>query len=237
MAGRNLSSAFQAAAQNDSRPLPSHPFKIIADTELRNKERQLTANARSLDSTVRRLLDECDDRLSWLQRLKAAIADEEHSVTHQRRACIEVQQITERHRTGVEQLIQRFDRHSRDSFDTFDAQEAALDARAEAVQARVNEIADFLKMLDTRERDATRLGVELSKKDDELDELQRELTRETRELKDMEFDFEDRQRAAERREEAIMLWESRLDRRDAEWHRNVQSRGPVVEVQAIDLDE
>lgn len=223
-----------------SRPLAPHPLCNVK-VDFNAKERAMISNARALDSVARRLVSETDDRLAWLQRLKAFIAEEEQCMYQRRRSCIELQMLSERHRSSVDQLADRFARHSEEGFDSLDEREAAMEQRAADLQLRIEEVAQMFQMLDTKERDMARRSKDLVGQDMRLDEMQRNVSTETRELSNLEFEIEDRRRALERREEAILLWETRLDRREAELnraaaaHRDAAARH-AVQLEAIDID-
>jgi DNA repair exonuclease SbcCD ATPase subunit len=215
---RDLLSDFDSAARGPSvgrdRPVPKPSIDPLA--ALRAAELSLGTNLRSLDSVSRRLAVECDDRLVFINNLRNALAEEERSVLQRRRYCDDLIGTAMKQKQGVDSLTNHFQRKARDEPESLTDREKAVDERISAVLRRVDEVADLFRALDEKERATIQRGAELMKQDEELDRQQRQAQEEAKSLKVLEYDVEDRRRALERRQDAIALWEARLDRREAD---------------------
>ena len=217
--------------------------KIATPSDLQPSEQALNWNVRSLDSVARRMVDECDDRLSWIHKMKACIAEEERAALQQRRCCDDLLRLTTKHREGIDNLTAHYNRQLAEPAETLSDKENAVNDRMQAILLRAKEVGELFKVLDAKEREATTRGLDLTRREDAIDAEMREAQREAKDLKALEYDLEDRVRAVERRQEAISLWDQRLDRREQDIVKLERAHAVVprphrhAAAEAIDLDE
>jgi low affinity Fe/Cu permease len=202
-------------------------------------ERKLANNMRSLESSTRRLASECDDRLKFIQKMRLALAEEERAVLQRRRCCDDLLGLGMKQDATLSSMRQHYARRlQQDDYESLADRERAIDERVAAVLRRVEEVQDLFVALDEKERATVEQSADLNRLDDDLDRQQRDAQHDAKELKVLEYDIEDRRRAVERRQDAIALWESRLDRREAELVRyeGAAAQAARGRVETIDLD-